>query len=211
MLSFCLPPTGTGSATPITIDFGAILSFTDVPAYNLPIYASQWPLPVTTQDLVRGCELGFTAAPISGDWITRAFKAQPAQIRTCAFTHTALLKDEWRESEPVTETCFMAHRSNAGTCSFLLRVRSMCVERCSPPAAPFPPRPPQEVAFPCSVGSQVSGRRWRTELTRCWPPSAAQTVHAVFPHTAFTKTRQLENARKVLARPDSPAHTHCRA
>jgi hypothetical protein len=27
------------------------------------------------------------------------FKAQPAQIRTCASTHTALLKDEWRESE----------------------------------------------------------------------------------------------------------------
>ena len=31
----------------------------------------------------------------------------------------------------------------------------------------------------------VSGRRRRTR--RCWPPSAAQTVHAVFPHTAFTK------------------------
>jgi hypothetical protein len=77
ILSFCLSPSGTGSATSITIDFGAILSFTDVPAYNLPIYASQWPLPDTTQDLVRGCELGFTAAPISGDWITRASKAQP--------------------------------------------------------------------------------------------------------------------------------------
>ena len=29
-----------------------------------------------------------------------SFKAQPAQIRTSASTHTALLKDEWRESEP---------------------------------------------------------------------------------------------------------------
>lgn len=28
--------------------------------------------PDTTQDLVRGCEPSFTAAPISGDWITRA-------------------------------------------------------------------------------------------------------------------------------------------
>ena len=36
---------------------------------------------------------------------------------------------------------------------------------------------------------QVSGRRWRIGLPRCWPPSAAQTVHAGFPHTAFTKTQ----------------------
>src|SRR6202023_103588 len=34
-----------GSATPITFDFGAIFPFTGVPAYNLPVYASQRPLP----------------------------------------------------------------------------------------------------------------------------------------------------------------------
>jgi len=44
-----------------------MLPFTVVSAYNLPVYASQWPLPATTQDLVRGCELGFAAASISGD------------------------------------------------------------------------------------------------------------------------------------------------
>ena len=55
------------SATPITIDFGAILSFTDVPAYNFPVYASQWPLPDITQDSVRGCLLRFTAVIISND------------------------------------------------------------------------------------------------------------------------------------------------
>src|SRR5215471_15603606 len=38
---FCLPRRGIGSATSITIDFGAIFPFTDVPAYNLPVYASQ--------------------------------------------------------------------------------------------------------------------------------------------------------------------------
>ena len=27
-----------------------------------------------------------------------SFKAQPGQIRTCASTHTALMKDEWRKS-----------------------------------------------------------------------------------------------------------------
>lgn len=54
-----------GSATPITIDFGAIFPFTAVPAYNLPVYASQRPLPDATQDLVRGCSLSFAAAVIS--------------------------------------------------------------------------------------------------------------------------------------------------
>jgi len=27
-----------------------------------------------------------------------SFKAQPGQIRTCASTHTALMKDVWRKS-----------------------------------------------------------------------------------------------------------------
>src|SRR5215469_12322383 len=53
-----------------------------IPAYNLPVYASQWPLPDTTQDSVRGCSLGFTAAAISGDRVQRTCTAQPAQIRT---------------------------------------------------------------------------------------------------------------------------------
>jgi Domain of unknown function (DUF6531) len=52
---FRVPLSGIGSATPITIDFGAIFPFTDVPAYNLPVYASQWPLPAAAQDSVRGC------------------------------------------------------------------------------------------------------------------------------------------------------------
>ena len=51
----------------MTIDFGAILSFTDVPAYNLPVYASQRPLPDATQDLIHGCSLGFAVVAISGD------------------------------------------------------------------------------------------------------------------------------------------------
>jgi len=47
-----------------------------IPAYNLPVYASQWPLPDTTQDSVRGYSLGFTAAAISGDRDQRTCKAQ---------------------------------------------------------------------------------------------------------------------------------------
>src|SRR4029453_12527888 len=55
-----------------------------IPAYNLPVYASQWPLPDTTQDSVRGCSLGFTAAAISGDRVQRTCTAQPPQIPACA-------------------------------------------------------------------------------------------------------------------------------
>ena len=54
-LRFCLPLSGIESATPLAIDFGAIFPFTDVPACNLHVYASQRPLPDVTQELVRGC------------------------------------------------------------------------------------------------------------------------------------------------------------
>ena len=37
--------------------------------------------------------------------------------------------------------------------------------------------------------SAVSGRRRRARLLSRWPPSAAQTGRAVFPHPAFTKMR----------------------
>src|SRR5258706_11883039 len=77
-LRFRLPLWATGSATPITFDFGAMFPFTVVPAYNLPVYASQRPLPDATQDSVRGCSLGFTAAVIADGRLQRACKAQPA-------------------------------------------------------------------------------------------------------------------------------------
>src|SRR5207344_2291794 len=51
-----------------------------IPAYNLPVYASQRPLPDATQDLVRGCSLGFAVAVISDGRLQRACKAQTAQI-----------------------------------------------------------------------------------------------------------------------------------
>jgi len=47
--------------------------------------------------------------------------------------------------------------------------------------------------------SQVSGRRRRA--VRRWPPSAAQTAHAVFLHAAFTKARLLVgDAKKESAK-----------
>src|SRR5258705_12868923 len=82
-LRFRLPHCGTGSATPITIDFGAIFPFTLFrPTTSLSTLRSgRYRTP--TQDSVRGCLLGFTAAAVSGDRVQRTCTAQPAQIRTC--------------------------------------------------------------------------------------------------------------------------------
>src|SRR5947208_13639280 len=82
------------SAFPITGPLRERVSYSDhdrfrgyfpvhfIPAYNLPVYASQRPLPDATQDSVRGCSLGFAAAVLSDGRLQRAYKAQPAQIRT---------------------------------------------------------------------------------------------------------------------------------
>jgi len=40
-------------------------------------------------------------------------------------------------------------------------------QRCSPPAAPFPPRPPQEVTFHCSAGSSVLRRSPTSPARAC--------------------------------------------
>jgi hypothetical protein len=79
---FRLPRREIGSATPITFDFGAIFPFTYVPAYNLLVYASQWPLPDTTQDSVHGCLLGFAVAATPDGGTCRACKARLSQNRT---------------------------------------------------------------------------------------------------------------------------------
>ena len=50
----------------------------------------------------------------------------------------------------------------------------------------------------CRVGGGALAR---------WPPSAAQTVRAVFPHTAFTKTRASEVQSKGSTESSSPART----
>jgi hypothetical protein len=70
------PFEGKGSATSITFNFEAKFPFTFVSAYCLPVYASQWPLPDTTQDSVHGCWLSFTTVVISNYRISCACKAQ---------------------------------------------------------------------------------------------------------------------------------------
>src|SRR5215469_18554233 len=44
-----------------------------------------------------------------------------------------------------------------------------------------------------------------------WPPSAAQTVHAGFPHTAFTKIQTVKMPTRELAQQGEQVHTRRRA
>src|SRR5208283_6165221 len=53
---------------------------------------------------------------------------------------------------------------------------------------------------PITGSSTLSGRRRRARLLSRWPPSAAQTGRAVFPHPAFTKTFSLERQRRRTSR-----------
>src|SRR5262249_43130256 len=72
--------------------------FTFVPAYGLPVYASQCTLAASTQDSVRGCWLDFPAAAISDGWLTYAYKAQPAQSRTCRFPASGSSRESFAHS-----------------------------------------------------------------------------------------------------------------
>jgi len=72
--------------------------FTVVPAYNLPVYASQRPLPDATQDSVRGCLLGFAAAVIADGRLQRACKAQPVQIPASATNAPGSSLGSWRRN-----------------------------------------------------------------------------------------------------------------
>ena len=103
IMGFCLPHCRTGSAASIWIDFGARYPFTCVPAHDLPVYASQCPLPDPTQNSVHGCWLGFAAAAISGDWISCACKAQPAQIHASGTTARGSSLGFWRRSGGLVE------------------------------------------------------------------------------------------------------------
>jgi len=84
------PFEGKGSATSITFNFEAKFPFTFVSAYCLPVYASQWPLPDTTQDSVHSCWLSFTTVVISNYRISCACKAQSPKNRACEFPRTRL-------------------------------------------------------------------------------------------------------------------------
>jgi hypothetical protein len=119
-----------------------------IPAYNLPVYASQRPLPDATQDSVRGCSLGFAAAVIADGRLQRACKAQPAQIRTSpirayglygAFIvkgasrhfgrplHSILLFDPRREHSSVPTAYFHRRRAQRQSRTALLQRRRRLV------------------------------------------------------------------------------------
>ena len=68
----------------------------------------------------------------------------PAQIRTGAFTHTALTVEEWRQN-----VLLAAHRAIPGTCASRSVSDACEMERCSPQSVPFPPQPPRNLLSLC--------------------------------------------------------------
>src|ERR1700731_2768730 len=88
--------------------------FTVVPAYNLPVYASQRPLPDATQDSVRGCSLGFAAAVIADGRLQRACKAQPKQNPACRFPAPGS-QDDIREERHITPSDASFEQTEART------------------------------------------------------------------------------------------------
>src|SRR5215469_11200439 len=71
----------------------------------------------------------------------------PAQIRTGAFTHTALTVDEWRRN-----VLHAAHRAIPGTCASRSVSDACVIERCSPQSVPCPPQPPPKAGCPSLFG-----------------------------------------------------------
>src|SRR5262249_15303248 len=116
--------------------------FTFVPAYGLPVYASQCTLPATTQDSVRGCWLDFPAAAISDGWLTYAYKAQPSQIPPRGIT-------------PVGSSG-KTHCSGPGTCDpgSQKRLAMHQLPLLFPGKRP-PPRPPPEPLFPGPLDAPI--------------------------------------------------------
>ncbi len=86
-----LLPRGMRSATSTTFDFGANHPVYTIPAYDLPVYASQDGLPRTTQDSVQDCWLGSILAAIAGGTSSLSFsRRNPHGTQRADFPHWAL-------------------------------------------------------------------------------------------------------------------------
>src|SRR5262249_41969855 len=87
-----------------------------------------------------------------------------------------------RHGKPENRASFLllldAHRAIPGTC-VSHSVSGACeVERCSPGSVPFPPQPPQKIAFRCSAGSLVLRHSPTSPVRSCpqfglWPSRTA--------------------------------------
>ena len=129
------------------------------------------------------------------------YSTPPAQIRTSALTHTALTEDAGRQAK----SCSLPHTAQSlghafpALCRVHVRWNDVLLSlRPSLPNLrgrwPFVVR----LVHRCRVGGGALA---------CWPPSAAQTVRAVFPHTAFTKTHSSGMSKKESIEPSSQART----
>ena len=114
-------------------------------------------------------------------------------------THTVLISDESRPSVELVRT-----PPNRGTRAVPLCVGCMSDEKVFSLIRSLPS---SLSAGSCLLVRGVHRCRVGGGALARWPPSAAQTVRAVFPHTAFTKTHVSGMQSKESIEPGSPAHT----
>src|SRR5579863_2158383 len=127
---------------------------------------------------------GVKAVPqqIDGDVVEQRSEPRPL-VFTCYFTHT-------EQVAQLTDPALSPGRGRLPNV-FLSRLPSLCALRRRLPSL-------VRTLRRCRVGGGALAR---------WPPSAAQTVRAVFPHTAFTKTHASEMAVRGLIGSGSPDRT----
>src|SRR5215510_10293262 len=160
---------------------GLFIPFTGVPACDLPVYASPGTLPYPTQDSVPDCWRGLVRVAISDDWTFCACKAQLPPHRAYGAVHGGSV--DWVRVIHHPNRSIVSCRASR---EFIPDARVRHLAGCTLPA-PRPVIPPVHRSGFRHARARLSVRRRRAQ--KRWPPSAAQTARAVFPHAAFTKIR----------------------
>jgi len=148
-----LPRREIGSATSITFDFGANHPFTCVPACNLSVYASQWLLPDTTQDSIRGCPAqALPRSPSQATELNALARRNPPRTGRAPFRSTRL--SSVRQDRGLTAVL------DDSQCSFGRAHLADLPVRVSGHLPPFPrlSRPPSTTAAPSPCASRRGGR-----------------------------------------------------
>src|SRR5260370_41545165 len=109
------------------------------------------------------------------------------------------------EPRPLVPSCYLTHTEQAAQ----LACPALCPARGRLPDVLLGRSPSLHALRRCLLTLVRALRRCRVgggALAR-WPPSAAQTARAVFPHAAFTKMLAMKVQAKELTEPDLSAHT----
>jgi len=160
---------------------------------------------------MQGAERRITPWPTKLTFVavgTPVTRRPPHRSVRAELLHTAPTSDAWRRSagwDEIYPTCHLTHT---------VQVAQLAGPALGPGRGRLPDvllgrSPSLHALRRCLLTLVRALRRCRVgggALAR-WPPSAAQTARAVFPHAAFTKMPTMKVQAKGLTQPDLPAHT----